>query len=159
MDFFGPLITTANKNAHLVTAIDYGTNWAYTKPLIAKSASAAISLLKEIILNHGVPTEIITKNESEFLAREFRDYLKTPEVKHITTMPYHPQSNGLVERIHGTLLNTLRKFSSPYNQNLWDEYINICLFAYRVPLAINKSLAVPHGLWEQGTPTKRPGPH
>lgn len=48
-DFVGPLVKTANKNQFLVTAIDYGTGWAYANPIPCTSASAAILLLKEII--------------------------------------------------------------------------------------------------------------
>lgn len=132
MDFVGPLLKTANKNVHLVTAIDYGTGWAYANPIPATSATAAISLLKEIIQNHGLPEEVVTDNGSEFLSREFKDYLSANKIIHRTTTPYHPQTNGLVERFHGTLVSLLKKACSPYNQNLWDEYLNNALFGYRV---------------------------
>lgn len=131
MDFVGPLTKTANGNCHLVTAIDYGTGWAYAVPITRTSAMAAIELVKEIIRNHGVPLEITSNNGSEFISDEFKGYLHSCDIKHITTSPYHPQANGLVERFHGTLINSLRKCCSPYNQNLWDEYLNNALFAYR----------------------------
>lgn len=131
-DFVGPLVKTANRNQYLVTAIDYGTGWAYANPIPCTSASATILLLKEIIRNHGVPNEIVTDNGSEFLSREFKDYLELNKIKHNRTPPYHPQTNGLVERFHGTLMNSLRKACSPYNQNLWDEYLNNAIFGYRV---------------------------
>lgn len=75
MDFVGPLIKTANKNAYLITAIDYGTGWAYAKPLVSTSTHAAIKLVKEIILNHGFPTEITTDNGSQFISNQFQSYL------------------------------------------------------------------------------------
>lgn len=132
LDFVGPLIKTANGHQFLVTAVDYGTGWAYANPIVSTSASAVILLIKEIIRNHGVPHEIMTDNGSEFLSRELKDYLKNNSIKHSKTSPYHPQANGLVERFHGTLMNALRKACSPYNQNLWDECLNNALFGYRV---------------------------
>lgn len=132
LDFVGPLTKTANKNQYLVTAIDYGTGWAYANPIASTSASAIILLLKEIIRNHGVPSEIMTDNGSEFLSREFQNYLVQNNIKHNKTTPYHPQANGLVERFHGTLMNSLRKACSPYNQDLWDEYLNNAVFGYCV---------------------------
>lgn len=131
-DFVGPLTKTANKNQFLVTAIDYGTGWAYANPIPSTSASAIILLLKEIIRNHGVPHEMVSDNGSEFLSRELKVYLEQNSIKHSRTTPYHPQTNGLVERFHGTLMNSLRKACSPYDQNLWDEFLNNALFGYRV---------------------------
>lgn len=132
LDFVGPLVKTANKNQFLVTGIDYGTGWAYANPIAYTSASNAVLLIKEIIKNHGVPNEILTDNGSEFLSREFDDYLQQNNIKHSKTSPYHPQTNGLVERFHGTLMNSLKKACSPYNQDLWDEYLNNAIFGYRV---------------------------
>lgn len=123
---------TANKNQFLVTAIDYGTGWAYANPIASTSALAIILLLKEIIRNHGLPHKVVSDNGSEFLSRELKVYLNKNNIRHSRTTPYHPQTNGLVERFHGTLMNSLRKACSPYNQDLWDEYLNNALFGYRV---------------------------
>lgn len=130
MDFVGPLTKTANRNAHIVTAIDYGTGWAYAMPIERTSAANAIILLKEIIRNHGVPEQLVTDNGTEFCSHEFSDYLKQVGIDHTKTSPYHPQTNGLVERFHGTLIGSLKKLCAPYDQNLWDEHLNNALFGY-----------------------------
>lgn len=131
MDFVGPLTKTANGNVHIVTTIDYGTGWAYAKPISNTSATNAILLLKEIVKNHGVPEELVTDNDTEFCSKEFSDYLKDIGIEHKKTSPYHPQTNGLVERYHGTLIGSLKKLCSPHDQNLWDEHLNNAVFAYR----------------------------
>lgn len=130
-DFVGPLTKTANKNAHIVTAIDYGTGWAYAVPIERTSASNAILLLKEIIRNLGVPEQLVTDNGTEFCSNEFTTYLKDVGIEHTRTSPYDPQTNGLVERFHGTLISSLKKLCSPYDQHVWDEHINNALFGYR----------------------------
>lgn len=130
LNFVGPLMKTASKNQFLVIAIDYGTGWAYANTIVYTFSAAAILLMREIIQNHGLPNKIVTNNGSEFLSREFTNYLKENRIKHNKTTPYHPQTNGLVERFHGTPMNSLRKSSSPYNQNLWDKYVNNALFGY-----------------------------
>jgi len=51
-------------------------------------------------------------------------------VKQLTTTPYHPQCNGLVERFNGTLKTMLRRMCSERPQD-WDRYLDAVLFAYR----------------------------
>lgn len=118
MDFVGPLTKTANNNVYIVTPIDYSTGWAYAMPLTQTSATNAILLLKEIICNHGVPEQLVTDNGTEFCSNKFSSYLKDVGIEHTKTSPYHPQTNGLVERFHGTLIASLKKLCSPYDQNL-----------------------------------------
>lgn len=49
---------------------------------------------------------------------------------HRITSAYHPQSNGLVERLNQTLQNTLMKQVNDH-QNNWDELLDPALFAIR----------------------------
>jgi len=51
------------------------------------------------------------------------------EIKHKLSSPYHPQTNGLVERFNRTLCESLAKVSEKENQ--WDEHIKSVLFGYR----------------------------
>lgn len=50
--------------------------------------------------------------------------------KHKVTSAYHPQSNGLDERLNQTIKSSLQKLVNEQQHN-WDEYIDNVLFAYR----------------------------
>ena len=47
------------------------------------------------------------------------------------TTSYHPQTDGLVERLNGTLVQSLSQYVSS-DQKDWDEHLSSVLLAYRV---------------------------
>ena len=56
-------------------------------------------------------------------------------IKPIKTSPYHPQTDGLVERFNQTLKAMLRKAATDEGKD-WDKWVPYLLFAYReVPQA------------------------
>jgi transposase InsO family protein len=58
------------------------------------------------------PTErprIISDNGPQFIARDFKEFIRLAGMTHVRTSPYYPQSNGKLERWHQTLkVTTLR---------------------------------------------------
>ena len=46
---------------------------------------------------------VITDNGPQFIARDFHEFIRLCGMTHVRTSPYYPQSNGKVERWHGTL--------------------------------------------------------
>uniref|UniRef100_A0A8C1TWC8 ribonuclease H n=1 Tax=Cyprinus carpio TaxID=7962 RepID=A0A8C1TWC8_CYPCA len=51
-------------------------------------------------------------------------------IKRVRTTPYHPQTDGLVERFNQTLKMMLRKYVSDTGKD-WDKWLPFLLFAYR----------------------------
>jgi transposase InsO family protein len=46
---------------------------------------------------------IISDNGPQFIAKDFKEYIRVVGMTHVRTSPYYPQSNGKIERWHGTL--------------------------------------------------------
>jgi len=46
---------------------------------------------------------IISDNGPQFIAADFKSYIKLCGMTHVKTSPFYPQSNGKLERFHGTL--------------------------------------------------------
>jgi len=48
---------------------------------------------------------IISDNGPQFIARDFKEFIRLSGMTHVRTSPYYPQSNGKIERWHQTLKN------------------------------------------------------
>ena len=46
---------------------------------------------------------IITDNGSQFVAKDFKEFIRLCGMTHVRTSPYYPQSNGKLERFHGSI--------------------------------------------------------
>jgi hypothetical protein len=131
IDFVGPLSRTEKGNRYILVAIDYLTKWVEAKALREATAKETAKFLyEEIICRHGCPKTIISDKGSHFKNTMIEELCKKFEIRHKMSSPYHPQTNGLVERFNRTLCESLAKISEKEEQ--WDEHINEALFAYRI---------------------------
>jgi transposase InsO family protein len=51
----------------------------------------------------GATPRIISDNGPQFLAKEFKEFVRICGMTHVKTSPYYPQSNGKIERFHQTI--------------------------------------------------------
>jgi putative transposase len=51
----------------------------------------------------GVTPRIISDNGPQFIAKDFKEFIRITGMTHVKTSPYYPQSNGKIERWHKTL--------------------------------------------------------
>ena len=51
----------------------------------------------------GATLRIISDNGPQFVAREFKEFIRLCGITHVRTLPYYPQSHGKVESWHKTI--------------------------------------------------------
>jgi putative transposase len=51
----------------------------------------------------GVTPRIISDNGPQFIAKDFKEFIRVCGMTHVRTSPYYPQSNGKIERWHRTI--------------------------------------------------------
>jgi len=61
----------------------------------------------------GVKPRIISDNGPQFIARDFKDYIRLTGMTHVRTAPYYPQSNGKLERFHKTIKSDAIRVAAP----------------------------------------------
>ena len=130
IDIVGPLPRSKQGNKYIVVAIDYLTKWPEAKAIPEATAEQVSHFIYEnIICQHGCPIKILSDRGSHFNNKMIAELMKKFEIKHLLSTPYHPQTNGLVERFNRTLCESLAKLGTETDE--WDLFIPPTLFAYR----------------------------
>jgi hypothetical protein len=88
-------------------------------------------LYEQIVVNFGVPDEIVTDRGRAFLANVLTSYMRKMGVKHRKTSAFHPRTNGKVENFNGTLGKMLAK-AVLGARHKWDEFLPEALFNTRI---------------------------
>ena len=78
----------------------------------------------------GIPDEKLTDCGSQFTAEVMKEVSRFLSLQQLTTTPYHPMCNGLVECIHATMKQMLRRMCAE-RPKYWDKYLPALLFAIR----------------------------
>lgn len=107
VDLTGPSERTQGHT--LLTIIDVYSR--YPEAYVLKSGSSAEieACLRSSFSHFGIPERIQSDNGSVFISREITAFFERLGIQHIRSANYHPNSNGCVERFHGTLKNRLDK--------------------------------------------------
>jgi RNase H-like domain found in reverse transcriptase/Reverse transcriptase (RNA-dependent DNA polymerase)/Integrase zinc binding domain/Integrase core domain len=109
VDIVGPLPTSAEGHTHLLTMIDRTTRWPEVVPLRSISAAeCADAFTSGWIARFGVPATVTTDRGTQFTSAVWSCLCRTLNINHVTTSAYHPQSNGMIERFHRQLKQSLK---------------------------------------------------
>ncbi|XP_068203698.1 uncharacterized protein [Palaemon carinicauda] len=84
----------------------------------------------EFFSRYGLPRKIQSDCGSNFTSRVFKSKCAELAIQHITSVPYHPESQGVVERFHQTLKCILKKYCYEQGED-WDKGLPFALFAIR----------------------------
>lgn len=61
----------------------------------------------------GERPRIITDNGPQFVAKDFKEFIRVCGMTHVKTSPYYPQSNGKIERFHRTIKGDCIRVQTP----------------------------------------------
>jgi transposase InsO family protein len=131
VDILGPLPRSAKGNKYLLVITDCFTKWVEAIPMRNQEAiTVAKKFVDEFITRFGTPKQIHTDQGTQFESKLFQELCRLLEIDKTRTTPWHPESDGQVERFNRTLENMLRMFVEE-SQKDWDQYIPYVLMAYR----------------------------
>ena len=131
MDFVGPLPCTERGNKYVLVVGDYFSKWAEAYPLPDQKGETVVRvLLSEFVCRYGIPTIIHSDQGRNFESNVMKGLCSMLGIEKSRTTAYHPQSDGLVERLNRTLMGAVSKYVER-DQRDWDLWLPFVLFSYR----------------------------
>ncbi|UYV71040.1 hypothetical protein LAZ67_8001511, partial [Cordylochernes scorpioides] len=99
---------TNTKHKFIQVFVDHATRYLWAYPTITNTAQAVTQCLDKIIKSVNSINTILTDNGKNFISKEFNKFLSLQGIKHTYTSPYHPQCNGICEKLNDTIMTKLR---------------------------------------------------
>ena len=133
MDILGPLPESTSGNRYILVIGEYFTKWveAFAIP-DQETATIAQCLVDQFICRFSVPHQLHSDQGRNFEAFVIKDICQLLGIEKTRTTPYHPQSDGFVERFNRTMMDMVSKLIEPARrQRDWDEKLQTAMFAYR----------------------------
>ena len=75
-----------------------------------EAVTVAKILVNEVIARFGIPNQIHSDQGKQFESKLFKELCQLLQIDKTRTTPYHPQSDGMVERFNRTLVTMLSNF-------------------------------------------------
>ncbi len=130
LDCVGPLPKTSSGHEYLLTLMCTATRFPEAIPLRNITARSVLNALLKYFTHYGLPTIIRSDCGTNFTSKVFAQVTKELNIEHRTSSPYHPETQGALERYHQTLKTMLRSFVLEHHKD-WDQGIPFLLFATR----------------------------
>lgn len=136
VDFAGPF-----QGKTFFVLVDSHSKWFEAEIVTSMSSATIITILRKIFASQGLPEVLVSDNGKAFSSAEFNEFLMKNGIKHLYSPPYHPATNGQIERAIQTFKNKLKKFENSLMP--WSEKMSKVLFYLRtVPNSVtNKTPA------------------
>ena len=116
---------------YILVIADYFSKWTEAFPMKNKCADTVADILVEnIILRFGMPLVIHSDQGREFENGLMKSLCALLGCTKTRTAPYHPESDGMIERFNRTCLMMLSMFVNDRRDN-WHELLPFIMHAYR----------------------------
>lgn len=131
IDIVGPLTPCDETgNRFILTVLDLCTHYPEAIALKQHTARDVVIALSNVFSRVGFPREILSDLGTDFTSELMQIFLHEFNIGHLRCSPYHPMTNGSIEKYHSCLKNSIKALADRF-PNAWDAALCWVLFAYR----------------------------
>ena len=106
IDYAGPFM-----GKMFLVVVDAHSKWLHVEIVPAATSQNTIHKLRSMFATHGLPEMVVSDNGTPFTSSDFQEFMQRNGIRHVTSAPYHPASNGLAERAVQTFKEAMKKSS------------------------------------------------
>ena len=128
-DIVGPLPHSKRGNWYILVVCDYMMMYPEAIPFCSIDADTVSEHLMQLLSRVGIPREILSDQGINFMSQLLKKLYNLLNISQIWTSPYHPHTDGSVERFNRTLKAMLRKLVRNEGKD-WDSLLPYFLLAY-----------------------------
>lgn len=89
----------------------YVVHWDIRESMTEADVTLVIQRARELF--PGTHPRIISDNGPQFIAKDFKEFIRVSGMTHVRTSPHYPQSNGKLERFHRTIKHECIRPNTP----------------------------------------------
>ena len=141
------------KGKYYIVVADYYSRFPYVKQLTNITPRSIINVFKTLFADHGICEILCTDNGPSYVSKEFTTFLNDCSIRHITSDPMYPQSNGFAESMVKVMRNLITKAIASNEDHTW------ALLAYRAtppPLVLHSPHLLKCYMVDHCVPTYHP---
>jgi len=133
----------------------YIVNWDLRESMTEADIEIILERAKE--LHSEARPRIISDNGPQFIAKDFKEFIRVSGMTHVSTSPYYPQSNGKIERWHKSLKGECIRPGTPLSKEGADKPVFVVADNSK-HYAVREDISPPHHQGVQFSPDRRRQP-
>jgi len=103
-----------NSRRYAVSIIDCFSKYAWLLLITQKKTEKVLEVLRQFFKEH-TPKVLQSDNGGEFINASMKELLEDLHIKHLSSLPYKPSSNGQVKRFNRTIKGMIMQYMAASN--------------------------------------------
>ena len=103
VDFAGPI-----NGKMFILLVDAHSKWPEVFEMPNTTSQKTIEILRQVFSAYGLSEQIVSDNGPQFISREFAEFMAKNGIKYTLSAPYHPATNGQLERFVQTFKRAMK---------------------------------------------------
>ena len=129
-DIMGPFRRSSQGNSYIIAAIDHFTKYSEAAPIPTFDAlTTAKFIFNRLICRYGLMEKLLTDQGVNFESELIKNLCNLLGVHKLRTTTYHPQGDGISERLIKTLKPTIAKYVNDEHDD-WDSFVSLAVSTY-----------------------------